>query len=290
MTKSLRDRVLTYLAAHGTATFTPGELTKAIQWPSVTQVREELEELRAAGDVVTCRVIRAGVSDELFRISAGGMPPSFNPSAPPVTIDMRAALRAAAAPRAERRGTRDERALWHGAAPLRQLAIAEFIRGLGRPGFPSEILAHFRARDPSLRAEVVYCGINAACKGGFIARLGRCRNHDNGLMSWRYGLPGRVYPDEPEFSQGSGGEAGNGKAGRKPAAPRGDEATRPSAGKTAPEGAGVRAGPLFGLLPGGALAIRADEVAVDLSPRVTRELLAWIGDRAGADLVGRVLP
>ena len=136
--------------------------------------------------------------------------------------------------------------------------------------------------------ESITCTFTNTQRGHII--VAKQTNPDTGRAGFRYDTPGRTARNQTEFSQGSGGEAGNGKAGRKPAAPRGDEATRPSAEKTAPNGAGVRAGPAFGLLPDGSLAIRGAETSIDLAPRLTRELFAWLDGRAGSGLVKALLP
>ena len=280
MTPQLADRVRRHLAKHPSVAYRPTELAHELREDDVDQVTSTLRALRDSHEAVSCWVTRGDVHDEEFRITAGVLRAFGSPLAPARNVPAPVPTRC----------TRGEGAMWHGPSPLRRNAIVDFITATGRPVFPSELIAHARTSHPETREEAIYCAINVALKRGVLVRLAKQTNPDTGRAGFRYDTPGRTARNQTEFSQGSGGEAGNGKAGRKPAAPRGDEATRPSAEKTAPNGAGVRAGPAFGLLPDGSLAIRGAETSIDLAPRLTRELFAWLDGRAGSGLVKALLP
>lgn len=276
MSAAAVERVRAFLKAHPEVSYMPASLAKAMRRSNVAEIREALQALREAGEVVTCRVMRNGLSDEEFRISAGGRIPSMR------------AYRGGDAT-APRRGPR-------GNEVRRQKALLEFVQEAGRPVFPREIIERFTKLEGRSARNAVYMAICYLKERGQLAFVGK-RVDDASPYKGRvplYATPEIAARVMEEFSQGNGGEAGEADAGRKPAAPSGDEALRPSAEKTTPKGAGVLAGPTFGLLfgfmPGGSLAIRSEEVSIDLSPRITRELLAWLGARAGTKLPRRVLP
>jgi hypothetical protein len=263
MNALLVGRVKRHLEKHPAVSYRASELAKQLG-DRPADVALVLITMREAREVVSCWVTRDGLQEEEFRITAGVPPrlagPGDSTSLPP-------------------KGTRGEHAMWHGKEALRQKSIIEFIDGVGRPVFPSELLVQVRAGHPETNDSVIYCAINTMRKSGALVRLAKQANPSTGRASFRYATPAVASRDNAEFKKGNGGEAGDGKAGRKPAAPRGDEATRPSAEKTAPKGAGVRAGPHFGLLPNRALAIRSADVAIDLSPDLARELVIWLDDR-----------
>lgn len=275
MTRSLPVvAVRSYLKRNPTLSVCPGALANALEGETEPRVRAALELLRSGREVVSCRVIRGDVVDDEYRITAGVAPGVF---------DVR--LRGADRPQRVRKNPRGEGALWQGRTPMRQLAIVAFIERLGRPATPGEIIAHFRDAQEPINASAIYCSVRPMLKHGRVVRCAKRVCTATGRVSNSYAPEAIAKRD----TSGSGGEAGNGQAGLKPAARSGDEATRPSTEKTAPSGAGVRAGPVFGLLPNGALAIRGEEVGIDLSPALTRALCAWLDGRAGSRLVERLL-
>lgn len=275
MNLELVASVRKHLAKNPSVSYRASELAEKVGGRP-EEVGAVLRAMREAREVVSCWVTRQGLHEEEFRITAGV------PSRPAGPGDFAFA---------QPKRSRGERAMWQGREALRQKSICEFINAIGRPVFTSELVEHARIGQPDLNESVIYCAIGSALKNGAIVRLPKRANlQSSGRLSYRYATPAIADRDDEESRKGSGGEAGNGKAGREPAAPRADEATRPCAGKTAPGRAGVRAGPSFGLFPDGSLAIRGAEAGIDLAPHLTRHLFAWLDSQRAGRPVASLLP
>lgn len=186
---------------------------------------------------------------------------------------------------------RARRGLHRGRAPVRQDMIVETLEKRGAPMSSRDLIEAFTNMGEQAPEWGTYSAVSAMAKKGDLVQVGTRR-----LPPDQGGHPARLYVTRTMAESGcewnateSGGEAFTGKAGETLQLQAGNSATCAPVEKTAPDGAGVSdAGPQFGFLENGALAIRAPEVGIDLSPSVSRALLTWLSDRAGVNLVAHL--
>lgn len=292
MSPKTLERVRAHLKKHHTRAHRPASLARELREKDVRQVRLALERMRSAGEVVSCKVVAGGVEDEEFRISCGG--PAFL-TRPSLIPDPALRMRdpgAELSPAASRAVLRLKIGPKGGHPPTRQRAVLAFCDSIGRPVFPREIVEHFAKLDEPVSRDAVYTAVRLLKLQGELVLCGKRRDSacpKKGKLPL-YATPEVAARAELD-TQGSGGEAGNGKAAHAAAAPGGDEATRPSAQKTAPNGAGGNADPLFGVLSDGAILIRGVWLHdVTMPAPGARALLGWFDRLAGSNLVGRLLP
>lgn len=183
---------------------------------------------------------------------------------------------------------RVRRGLHHGRAPTRQTCILQMVELYGIPMSSSDLINAFSEAGDESPEWGTYCAVSTLVKKGELVQVGTRR-----MPPDQGGHPARMYVTKEMAESGrkwdtreSGGEAVCGEAGASLQLLTGNSATCAPVDKTAPEGAdGPVVGPSFGFLPNGSLAIRAQEIGIDLAPSVSRALLTWLSERSGVNLL-----
>lgn len=172
--------------------------------------------LKCSGEVVSCKVIAAGVEDDEFRLATAKVaafrtikpsssdtrrqdtkhiPSHFGRAQPPVA--------ATPAPVPAAHGVAERPRM-----PGRQAAILEFINAIDRPSTTREMLAHFELSEPHVTKDAVWSAVRHMVNEGMLAQCGKARF--NGFnKATAYATPAiAARLAGPNAQQGRDGESG----------------------------------------------------------------------------------